>query len=170
MIIIFSNEPFYFLLHTLSKQTAQSLSVSPGGIRMRKNFKQYGQTLHLVGGNLVYISNMIYPIYSNGTISNYQQYCLDIKNAISVSQSGIQSLETISPPYILETEHGLLIKAFKDILICLNSLILRIKSVTPAEIKEADIMNEISILKVIQQELTETTLGLIEKLNSQTRR
>ncbi|MES1041245.1 hypothetical protein [Peribacillus simplex] len=137
---------------------------------MRKNFKQYGQTLHLVGGNLVYISNMIYSVYSNGIISDYQQYFLDIKNAKIVSQSSIQSLETISPPFILETEHGSLIKAFKDILDCLNSLILISENVTPIDIKEADILNEISILKVIQQEITETTLGLIEKLNSQPRR
>ncbi|MGE6375789.1 hypothetical protein [Peribacillus muralis] len=137
---------------------------------MRKNFKQYGQTLHLVGGNLVYISNMIYPDCSNGILSDYQQYRLDLNNAKSVSQSSIQSLETISPPYILEMEHGLLIKAFNDILDCLNSLVLWIENVTPTEIKEADIMNEISILKVIQLEITETTLGLIEKLNSQPRR
>lgn len=137
---------------------------------MRKNFKQYGQTLHLVGGNLVYISNMIYPNCSNGILTDYQQYCLDIKNAKSVSQSSIQSLETISPPYILETEHESLIKAFKDISDCLSSLILMTENVTHTDIKEADILDEISILKVTHQEISEITLGLIEKLNSQPRR
>ncbi|MFE4130371.1 hypothetical protein [Peribacillus sp. YIM B13482] len=136
---------------------------------MRKSFKQYGQTLHLVGGNLVYVSNMIYPIYSNGIISDYNQYCLDIKNAISVSQSSLQSLETISPPYILVTEHELLIKTFNDILDCLNSLISRVENVVPTDLKENDIKEEISKFLVIQDSLTDITMCLIEKINSQPR-
>ncbi|MFB7642377.1 hypothetical protein [Peribacillus butanolivorans] len=53
---------------------------------MRRNLKKYGQTLQLVEGNLVYISNMVHPTYIDGIISDYDQYCIDLKNAISVGQ------------------------------------------------------------------------------------
>ncbi|MCO0600659.1 hypothetical protein NGI46_25350 [Peribacillus butanolivorans] len=131
---------------------------------MRRNLKKYGQTLQLVGGNLVYISNMVHPTYIDGIISDYDQYCIDLKNAISVGQCSVQSLETIVPPYLLDGEHGLLIKSFKEILDCLNNLLWRIDNETLTELNEDDIQNAISKLKDIEQELNVATLSLFKKI------
>lgn len=93
---------------------------------MGRNLKNYGQTLRLVGGNLIYISNMIHPTYIDGIISDSDQYCIDLNNAISVGQCSVQTLETIVPPNLLDREHRSLIKSFKGILDCLNSLLCKI--------------------------------------------
>lgn len=69
---------------------------------MKKSLNQYGQLLHLLGGNLIYMSKTIYPTYINGLICN-----IDLKNLISVGQSSVQSLETTTPPLFLHAEHWL---------------------------------------------------------------
>ncbi|MFD6440274.1 hypothetical protein ACFWDG_10795 [Peribacillus sp. NPDC060186] len=134
---------------------------------MRRNLKKYGHTPHMVGGNLVYISNIVHPTYIDGIISDYDQYCINLKNAISVGQCSVQSLKTIVPPYLMDGEHGLLIKSFKEILNCLNNSLCRIDYDILTELNEVDIQNEISILNDIKQELNVTTMSLFEKIKLQ---
>ncbi|MGW6254596.1 hypothetical protein ACWF7H_20155 [Peribacillus butanolivorans] len=107
---------------------------------------------------------MVHPTYIDGKISDYDQYCIDFKNEISVGQCSVQSLETIVPPYLLDREHGLLLKSFKGILDCLNNLLCKIDYDILTELKEEDIQKKLSKLKAIEQELSVKTLSLFEKI------
>lgn len=86
---------------------------------------------------------MVHPTYIDGIIYDYDQYCIDLKNAISVGQCSVQFLKTIVPPYLLDGEHGLLI-SFKEILDCLNNSLWRIDNETLTELNEDNIQNEMS--------------------------
>lgn len=41
---------------------------------------------------------MVHP-FADGIVSDYDQYCIDLKNSIRVGQTSVQSLETIAPPF-----------------------------------------------------------------------
>ncbi|CAH0210559.1 hypothetical protein SRABI96_02154 [Peribacillus sp. Bi96] len=137
---------------------------------MRANFKKYGQTIHLIGGHLVYISNMLHPNYIDGIVSDYDQYCIDLKNAISVGQTSVQSLVTITPPEFLDKEHNLLIKSYKDIINCLEDLLYMIDKNILKVLRVEDIDKVICKLKGIEQALNFTTISLINKIKLQPRR
>lgn len=98
---------------------------------MKKSLNQYGQLLHLLGGNLIYMSKTIYPTYINGLICNPEQYRIDLKNLISVGQSSVQSLETTTPPLFLHAEHWLFLKLFKEMSKCLTNLSCKIDEYIP---------------------------------------
>ncbi|MGE7759412.1 hypothetical protein [Peribacillus sp. NPDC097895] len=137
---------------------------------MRANLKKYGQTIHLIGGNLVYISNMVHPTYADGIVSDYDQYCIDLKNAIRVGQTSVQSLETIAPPFFLDEEHELLIKSCNDILYCLEGFLYKIDNNILTVLRVEEIEKVIYKLKEIEQELDLTTISIIKKIKLQPRR
>jgi hypothetical protein len=128
---------------------------------------RYGQTLQLVGGNLIYISNRIYPDFLDEQMRNKDQFCIDLQNSTSVSQSSLQSLESIIPPTFIMEEHQLLVKSFKELVEAMEDLLRSIKLNTAIMINAADLEKEISNLKKIEQMVKSASMEVVKKINGE---
>lgn len=138
---------------------------------MANTIKQYGHALQLAGGNLVYISNKIYPEFANnGLIINPEQYYIDLKNAVNVAQSSVLCLENTIPPSFLEIEHTQLVSSFQGILNCLNNVFNTESMDHLFELNEIELEKDFSSLKRIQEDLNQTTLKVMEKIRLQSSR
>ena len=138
---------------------------------MANSIKQYGQVLQLAGGNLVYISNKIYPTFTdNGFIINPEQYYIDLKNAVNVAQTSVHCLENTNPPSFLNIEHRQLVSSFQGILNCLNNVFNTQRTEQFFEINETELEKDFSSLKRIQEDLNQTTLKVMEKIRLQSSR
>ena len=138
---------------------------------MANSIKQYGHALQLAGGNLVYISNKIYPRFAdNGLIENPKQYYMDLKNAVNVAQTSVLCLENTIPPSFLNIEHRQLVSSFQEILNCLNNVINPKSMDQFFEINEIELEKDFSSLKTIQEDLNQTTLKVMEKIRLQSSR
>ena len=138
---------------------------------MVNSIKQYGHALQLAGGNLVYISNKIYPKFTdNGLLINREQYYIDLKNALNVAKTSVDCLENTSPPLFLNFEHKQLVSSFQGILNCLNNVFNTYSMNHFFEINEKELEKDYSSLKRIQEDLNETTLKVMEKIRLQSSR
>ncbi|MFD6208721.1 hypothetical protein [Peribacillus sp. NPDC060253] len=108
-----------------------------------------------------------FNFYSNNF---FGLHTLSKKNAISVGQTSVQSLVTITPPEFLDKEHNLLIKSYKDIINCLEDLLYMIDKNILKVLRVEDIDKVICKLKGIEQALNFTTISLINKIKLQPRR
>ena len=120
-----------------------------------------------MGGNLIYISNRIYPDFSDEQMRNKDQFCIDLQNSTSVGQSSLQSLESIIPPTFIIEEHQMLLKSFKGFVGAIEDLLRSIELNTALMINAEDLEKEISNLKKIERMVKTASLEVIKKVNGE---
>jgi len=120
-----------------------------------------------LGGNLIYISNRIYPDFSDEQMRNKDQFCIDLQNSTSVGQSSLQSLESIIPPTFIIEEHQMLLKSFKGFVGAIEDLLRSIELNTALMINAEDLEKEISNLKKIERMVKTASLEVIKKVNGE---
>ncbi|MBT2602026.1 hypothetical protein J7E55_02975 [Bacillus sp. ISL-53] len=135
-----------------------------GGNNIENTLVQYGQTLQLVGRTLIYISNRMYPDFLDEEIRNNDQFSINLQNSISVGQSNLQCLETITPPKFIMEEHQLLVKAIKGLVDALEDLLRSINLKISLTIKETDLETEILNLRKKEEEVKVASREVTEKI------
>ncbi|MGG0413705.1 hypothetical protein [Peribacillus simplex] len=120
-----------------------------------------------MGGNLIYISNRIYPDFLVEQMRNKDQFCIDLKNSTSVGHSSLQSLESIIPPAFIIKEHQLLLNSFKELVGAMEDLLRSIELNTSLMINAADLEMEISKFKKIERMVKTASMEVIKKVNGE---
>ncbi|MED1604035.1 hypothetical protein P4U90_01750 [Cytobacillus kochii] len=128
--------------------------------------KQYAQTIQLIGGNIINISQVISPkINKNRLILNKIEYMDNITKCIKSGYNCLFSIENNEKSTIMDSELKTLVKAYRKLIICLEDLLQEIKG-TP-NIKIENLSTHFVNLEKIETELYLATMQMIEKINKQ---
>lgn len=132
----------------------------------RNSVIEYGDTLQKIGGGLVQASKDL----SFSTVEGSEANLVKLEHEVSLLERSVATLESVSPPKVIEKEHLELICAIKDLTEGMKFLIQNTKSnagiMTCNKFSEAlyDINNKGNIIKNISKSMIKKLLNsFVEK-------
>lgn len=108
----------------LVKMSKKYIPNYAGGLKMKNNIVEYGKTLQIIGGGLVQASKDL----SITTDEDSEVILVKLEREVLLLERSATTLETVTPPKVIEKEHLELIGVFKDLAEGKKYLIQYIKS------------------------------------------